>query len=51
MLSSRERMLTAINCRKPDYVPLSFMIFSPLKGRCKKNMYTFPTSKAIWKDG
>ena len=26
--SSRERMLEAIACREPDYVPCCFMIFS-----------------------
>jgi len=34
-LSSRERMMAAIECREPDYVPLCFMIFSALKNRCK----------------
>jgi len=34
-LSSRERMMAAIECRESDYVPLCFMIFSALKNRCK----------------
>jgi hypothetical protein len=33
-MSSRERMLCAIECRTTDYVPLSFMIFSALERRC-----------------
>ena len=33
-LSSRERMMAAIECREPDYVPLCFMIFAALKNRC-----------------
>ena len=40
MLSSRERMLLAINCHKTDYIPLSFMIFSTLRSRCK-DQYEF----------
>ena len=39
-LSSRERMMAAIECQEPDYVPLCFMIFSALKNRCK-NKYEF----------
>jgi hypothetical protein len=34
-LSSRERMLAAINCQVPDYVPCSFMIFRALQNRCR----------------
>ena len=30
-MSSRERMLAALNCRQPDHVPLSFMLFNGLK--------------------
>ncbi len=33
-MSSRERMLCAISRGTPDYVPLSFMIFSALEQRC-----------------
>lgn len=33
-ISSRERMLCAITGEAPDYVPLSFMIFSALEQRC-----------------
>ena len=32
-MNSRERMLTAIGCGEPDYVPLSFMIFNALERR------------------
>jgi len=32
-MDSRERMLTAIGCGKPDHVPLSFMIFAALRAR------------------
>jgi uroporphyrinogen decarboxylase len=39
-ISSRERMLTAIECSKSDYVPMSFMIFSALRHRCK-DQYDF----------
>ena len=38
--SSRERMMTAIECREPDYVPLCFMIFSALKSKCR-DQYEF----------
>ena len=34
-LTSRERMLEAISCRKPDYAPCCFMIFSALRSQCK----------------
>ena len=33
-MSSRERMLCAIEGGTPDYVPLAFMIFSALRSRC-----------------
>jgi uroporphyrinogen-III decarboxylase len=39
-LSSRERMMTAIECRKTDYVPMCFMIFSALRSKCK-DQYEF----------
>lgn len=39
-LSSRERMIAAIECREPDYVPLCFMIFRALRSRCK-DQYEF----------
>ncbi len=32
-MTSRERMLAALSCKKPDYVPLSFMIFNLLRSR------------------
>ena len=34
-LSSGERMMTAIECQEPDYVPLCFMIFSALRDKCR----------------
>jgi len=34
--SSRERMLAALKGEQPDYVPLSFMIFTALEERMKK---------------
>jgi uroporphyrinogen-III decarboxylase len=33
-LSSRERMMAAIRCRTPDYVPCCFMLFSALRQQC-----------------
>lgn len=33
-MTSRERMLAAINCEPVDYVPCSFMIFAALRARC-----------------
>lgn len=33
-LSSRDRMLTALNGEAPDYVPCSFMLFAALRKRC-----------------
>lgn len=33
-MSSRERMLAAIESRQPDYVPCCFMIFAALRGQC-----------------
>ncbi len=32
-MSSRERMLAALNCEKPDHIPMAFMIFSALDER------------------
>lgn len=32
-MSSRERMIAALNCRKPDHVPMAFMIFTALSER------------------
>ena len=34
VLSSRERMLTALECREPDYVPCCFSEFQILRQRC-----------------
>jgi hypothetical protein len=36
--SSRERLLAAIDCKKPDHVPLAFMIFSALKERIREEL-------------
>lgn len=33
VMSSRERLLKAFNCQKPDYVPCSFMLFNALRAR------------------
>ncbi|MEA3401585.1 MAG: uroporphyrinogen decarboxylase family protein [Armatimonadota bacterium] len=33
-MTSRERMLAALECREVDYVPCSFMIFAALRDRC-----------------
>jgi hypothetical protein len=33
-MTSRERMLAAIECRETDYIPCCFMIFAALSGRC-----------------
>lgn len=35
-LSSRERMMAAMEYREPDYVPLCFMIFSALRSQCQE---------------
>lgn len=32
-MSSRERLTEALNCRKPDYVPCSFMLFNALRAK------------------
>ncbi len=34
-LSSRERMLVALNCREPDYAPCCFMQFTALEARSR----------------
>ncbi len=33
-MSSRERMLAALECREPDYIPACFMIFAALRSQC-----------------
>ncbi len=33
--NSRERMLEAISCHKPDYAPCCFMLFHALRVQCK----------------
>lgn len=40
-MTSRERLLSAINCEKPDHIPLSFMIFSALKERVRQDLGVF----------
>ena len=40
-LSSRERMLAALSCDKPDYVPCCFMIFKALRDRCANDFEIF----------
>ncbi len=40
-MTSRERMLAAINCEKPDHIPLAFMIFSALKERIREDLGIF----------
>lgn len=35
-MSSRQRMLAALNCQKPDHVPMAFMLFSALNRRLNK---------------
>ncbi len=34
-MTSKERMLAAIECRETDYVPCSFMLFFNLYYHCK----------------
>ena len=34
-MTSRERMMAALSCEEPDYVPCSFMIFAVLRDRCR----------------
>ena len=38
-LSSRERMLRALELQPVDYVPCSFMIFTALRRRCREDLY------------
>ena len=40
-LSSRERLLAALSCEKPDYVPCCFMIFQALQRRCASDYEFF----------
>ena len=37
-MTSRERMLSAINCEAVDYIPCSFMLFFNLYNRCKTDL-------------
>ena len=34
-MSSRQRMLAALNCQEPDYPPCSFMLYKGLKSTCQ----------------
>ncbi len=34
-MSSRQRMLAALDCKEPDYAPCSFMLFNALRDRCQ----------------
>jgi len=34
-MTSRERMLAALNCQQPDRVPCSFMLYNALRDRCQ----------------
>ena len=38
-LSSRERMLRALNHQRPDYIPCCFMSFTALRRRCHEDLY------------
>jgi len=38
-LSSRERMLRALNHQQPDYLPCCFMSFTALRRQCKEDLY------------
>jgi hypothetical protein len=49
-MSSRERMLCAIECGTPDHVPLSFMIFSALDRRCSGPLESFERQMAMGLD-
>ncbi len=40
-MSSRERLQAALNCEKPDHIPLAFMIFSALKERIREELGIF----------
>ena len=35
--SSRGRMLSALDCKEPDHVPCSFMLFNALRDRCESH--------------
>ena len=36
-MTSRERLLTALNCKKPDYVPCSFMLLRALRLKARND--------------
>jgi uroporphyrinogen-III decarboxylase len=38
-MTSRERMLNALNLRETDYVPCCFMSFTALRKRCNEDLY------------
>ena len=39
LMSSRQRMLAAINGQTPDHIPCSFMSFTALRKRHADNLY------------
>lgn len=49
-MSSRERMLCALECGTPDHVPLSFMIFAALQRRCANGPDFFERQTAMGLD-
>src|SRR5512136_3181571 len=38
-LTSRQRLLAALNLQETDHVPCCFMSFTALRKRCQENMY------------
>lgn len=45
--SSRDRLLAAINCKEPDHIPLSFMIFTALNERLKLEQNIYDPREAV----
>ena len=46
-MSSRERMLAALSCQRPDHVPMAFMIFTALNERLSKERRTSDPAAAV----
>jgi len=46
-LSSRERLLAALSCQKPDHVPCCFMIFQSLQKQCSDDFEFFDRQLAL----
>ncbi len=44
-LSSRERMLCALNHQRPDYIPCCFMSFTALRRQCREDLYRLVVSE------